>query len=133
MSDLILYTKEASKSRVQLRAKDQTVWHSQRPLVLYNLDASLAVRSPRGIQFRRWASANLKEFLLKGFVMDDERMRNPEGRPDYLDEMLVPIRDLFALSSDYDPHRKLQEAQAADQEDEADLQALEAKLKTRRK
>lgn len=87
---------------------------------LYNLDAILAVgyrvRSPRGVQFRRWATTVLKEFLLKGFVMDDERLKNPDGRPDYFDEMLERIRDirasekrfyqkvrdLFALSSDYD-------------------------------
>jgi len=87
---------------------------------LYNLDAILAVgyrvRSTRGVQFRRWASTVLKEFLFKGFVMDDERLKNPDGRPDYFDEMLERIRDirasekrfyqkvrdLFALSSDYD-------------------------------
>ena len=46
------------------------------------------VRFPRGVQFRRWASTVLKEFLLKGFVMDDERLRNPDGRPDYFDGML---------------------------------------------
>ena len=92
----------------------------QRPVALYNLDAILAVgyrvRSPRGVQFRRWASTVLKEFLTKGFVMDDERLKNPDGRPDYFDEMLARIRDirasekrfykevrdLFALSSDYD-------------------------------
>jgi len=92
----------------------------QRPVNLYNLDAILAVgyrvRSPRGVQFRRWASTVLKEYLIKGFVMDDERLKNPDGRPDYFDEMLARIRDirasekrfyqkvrdLFALSSDYD-------------------------------
>lgn len=92
----------------------------QRPVMLYNLDAILAVgyrvRSPRGVQFRRWASTVLKEYLSKGFVMDDERLKNPDGRPDYFDEMLARIRDirasekrfyqkvrdLFALSSDYD-------------------------------
>ena len=87
---------------------------------LYNLDAILAVgyrvRSPRGAQFRRWATTVLSEYLRKGFVMDDERLKNPDGRPDYFDEMLARIRDirasekrfyqkvrdLFALSSDYD-------------------------------
>ena len=57
------------------------------PTQLYNLDAILAVgyrvRSPRGVQFRRWASTVLKEYLVKGFVMDDERLKNPDGRPDY--------------------------------------------------
>ena len=88
--------------------------------LLYNLDAILAVgyrvRSPRGVQFRRWASVILKEYLTKGFAMDDERLKNPDGRPDFFDEMLERIRDirasekrfyqkvrdLFALSSDYD-------------------------------
>ncbi len=87
---------------------------------LYNLDAILAVgyrvRSPRGVQFRRWASTVLAEYLKKGFVMDDERLKNPDGRPDYFDEMLARIRDirasekrfyqkvreLFALAADYD-------------------------------
>ncbi|HWL51537.1 MAG TPA: virulence RhuM family protein [Chthoniobacteraceae bacterium] len=87
---------------------------------LYNLDAILAVgyrvRSPRGSQFRRWAGSVLKEYLLKGFAMDDERLKHPDGRPDYFDEMLERIRDirasekrfyqkvrdLFALSVDYD-------------------------------
>lgn len=92
----------------------------KRPLKLYNLDAILAVgyrvRSPRGTQFRRWANTVLKEYLLKGFVMDDERLKDPQGRPDYFDELLERIRDirasekrfyqkvrdLFALSEDYD-------------------------------
>jgi hypothetical protein len=87
---------------------------------LYNLDAILAVgyrmRSPRGVQFRLWASTVLSEYLRKGFVMDDERLKNPDGRHDYFDEMLARIRDirasekrfyqkvrdLFALSVDYD-------------------------------
>lgn len=51
----------------------------------YNLDAILAVgyrvRSPRGVQFRRWATTVLNEYLRKGFVMDDERLKNPDGRP----------------------------------------------------
>ena len=168
MSSLILYITDDGKSQIQLRAKDQTVWLSQRemaelfdvstdnvglhlkniyedgelsrkataeessvvqtegtrqvqrPVTLYNLDAILAVgyrvRSPRGVQFRRWASTVLKEYLVKGFVLDDERLKNPDGRPDYFDEMLARIRDirasekrfyqkvrdLFALAADYD-------------------------------
>lgn len=165
MNDLILYTTEDGRSQIKLRAKDQTVWLTQREMAhlfdvstdnvglhlknifadgelelnsvteessvtaadgknyltkLYNLDAILAVgyrvRSPRGVQFRRWASTVLKDYLIKGFVLDDERLKNPDGRPDYFDEMLERIRDirasekrfyqkvrdLFALSSDYD-------------------------------
>ncbi len=95
----------------------------QRKLSYYNLDLILAigyrVRSPRGVQFRQWASTHLKEFLRKGFVMDDERLKNPGGW-DYFDELLERIReirasekrfyqkvrDLFALSSDYQAREK---------------------------
>jgi len=89
-------------------------------ITFYSLDMILAigfrVRSKRGTQFRIWANRNLKEYMVKGFVMDDERLKNPDGRPDYFDELLERIRDirasekrfyqklrdLFALSSDYD-------------------------------
>jgi hypothetical protein len=84
----------------------------------YNLEAILAVgfrvKSPRGTQFRRWANSQLRELIVKGFVMDDERLKSPGGW-DYFDELLARIReirasekrfyqkvrDLFALSSDY--------------------------------
>ena len=86
--------------------------------LLYNLDLILAVgyrvRSLRGIQFRQWATTHLKEYLVKGFVMDDARLKEPAGW-DYFDELLQRIRDirasekrfyqkvrdLFALSIDY--------------------------------
>lgn len=78
------------------------------------------VRSKRGTQFRQWANKNLSEYMVKGFVMDDERLKNPDGKPDYFDELLARIRDirasekrfyqkvreLFALSSDYDASDK---------------------------
>ena len=85
---------------------------------LYRLEMVLAVgyrvRSPRGTQFRQWATRHLAEYLVKGFVMDDERLKNPGGW-DYFDELLARIReirasekrfyqkvrDLFALSVDY--------------------------------
>ncbi|MCC7300978.1 MAG: virulence RhuM family protein [Verrucomicrobia bacterium] len=92
----------------------------QRKTFLYNLYMILAVgyrvRSPRGTQFRQWATAHLAEYLVKGFVMDDKRLKNPGGW-DYFDELLARIRDirasekrfyqkvrdLFALSADYRP------------------------------
>lgn len=78
------------------------------------------VRGKRGTQFRQWANKNLGEYMVKGFVMDDERLKNPDGRADYFDELLERIRDirasekrfyqkvrdLFALSSDYDASDK---------------------------
>ena len=80
------------------------------------LAVGFRVRSIRGVQFRQWANRNLAEYLRKGFVIDDERLKNPDGRPDHFDELLARIRDirasekrfyqkvrdLFALSNDYD-------------------------------
>jgi hypothetical protein len=67
----------------------------------YNLDMILAigyrVRSHRGTQFRRWATERLREYLIKGFVLDDERLK--EGKnigADYFDELLERIRDIRA-------------------------------------
>jgi hypothetical protein len=163
VSDLILYTSEDGRTRLELRVQEQTVWLSQLEIaelfqttkqnvslhaknifkdgelaaqavvkeslttaadgknyrtLLYHLDLILAigfrVRSPRGTQFRQWATTHLREFIVKGFVMDDERLKNPRGW-DHFDELLARIReirasekrfyqkvrDLFALSSDY--------------------------------
>lgn len=93
-------------------------------VAFYSLEMILAigfrVRSRRGTQFRQWANTQLAELMKKGFVMDDDRLKNPDGRPDYFDELLERIRDirasekrfyqkvreLFALSSDYDASDK---------------------------
>jgi hypothetical protein len=93
----------------------------------YNLDAILAVgfrvRSHRGTQFRQWAIGRLNEYLVKGFTMDDERLKNPpgKGQKDYFDEQLERIRDIrsserrfyqkvldiYATSVDYTPNTAL--------------------------
>ncbi len=69
-------------------------------VAFYSLDMILAigfrVRSKRGTQFRIWANKHLKEYLVKGFIMDDDRLKNPDGRPDYFDEFLERIRDIRA-------------------------------------
>ena len=94
----------------------------------YSLPVILAVgyrvRSTRGKQFRQWATQTLQEYLIKGFVMDDERLKNPpigtSTVPDYFDEMLERIRDIraserrvylrvraiFSLAADYLPSHK---------------------------
>ena len=171
MSELVLYTSEDGKTRLDLRVDGHTIWLTQleiadlfqttkqnvslhaknifddgeltpeatvkdsltvqtegkrdvqRSIQLYNLDLILAigyrVRSPRGVQFRQWATTHLREYLVKGFVMDDQRLKNPGGW-DYFDELLARIReirasekrfyqkvrDLFALSSDYQAREK---------------------------
>lgn len=89
----------------------------------YRLEVILAVgyrvRGQRGTQFRQWATARLSEFLVKGFTMDDERLKNPPGpdQPDYFDELLerirdiraserrmyLRVRDIIALAADYAP------------------------------
>ena len=67
-------------------------------VICYSLEMILAigyrVRTIRGIQFRQWATRHLSEYLIKGFTMDDERLKNPDGRPDYFDELLQRIRDI---------------------------------------
>jgi hypothetical protein len=93
----------------------------------YNLDAIIAVgfrvRSHRGTQFRQWAIGRLNEYLVKGFTMDDERLKNPpgKGQKDYFDEQLERIRDIrsserrfyqkvldiYATSVDYTPDTEL--------------------------
>ena len=97
-----------------------------REVLHYNLDAILAVgyrvRSHRGTQFRQWATARLREFLVKGFVLDDERLKNPPGpgHEDYFAQLLARIRDIrsservfwrkildiYATSVDYDPRQE---------------------------
>lgn len=94
-----------------------------RPVLHYNLPTILAVgyrvRSHRGTQFRQWATARMSEYLVKGFTMDDERLKNPpgKGQKDYFDELLERIRDIrsserrfyqkvldiYATSVDYTP------------------------------
>ncbi|MBQ0781573.1 MAG: virulence RhuM family protein [Thalassolituus oleivorans] len=95
---------------------------------LYALPMIIAVgyrvRSTRGTQFRQWATRTLTEYLTKGFVIDDERLKNPPVGtsvvPDYFDELLERIRDIraserrmylrvreiFALAADYEPSLK---------------------------
>ena len=93
-------------------------------VIYYSLEMILAigyrVRSIRGVQFRQWATRQLSEYLVKGFTMDDDRLKNPDERPDYFDELLQRIRDirssekrfyqklrdLFKLSSDYETKEK---------------------------
>ena len=91
----------------------------------YNLDMILAlgfrVRSPVGMRFRQWANDKLKEYIIKGFVLDDERLKNPGKGRDYFDELtrrLQDIRtserrfyqkitDIYATSVDYDASHPL--------------------------
>ncbi len=124
---------EAATCKESLQVRSEGERQVERSLKLYSLELILAigfrVRSPRGTQFRQWATANLKEYLVKGFVLNDEKLKNA-GRWDYFDELLARIRDirasekrfyqkvrdLFALSSDYkvrehDTHRFFAEVQ----------------------
>jgi hypothetical protein len=98
------------------REVSRSLRHYSLPVIL---SVGYRVRSSRGTQFRQWATQRLTEYLVKGFVMDDERLKNPPGPgvPDYFDEMLERIRDIrasekrvylrvreiLALAADYDP------------------------------
>jgi hypothetical protein len=112
---------EAATVNQQLTVQKEGSREVSRSITLYNLDVILAVgyrvRSPRGVQFRRYASTVLKEYLEKGFALNDERLKNLGGG-NYWKELLDRIRDirssekvmyrqvldLYATASDYDPN-----------------------------
>lgn len=118
-NDNELYQGATCKEYLQVRTEGQR--QIERNLKHYNLDVILAVgyrvQSPRGTAFRQWATTVLKEYLIKGFAMDDARLKNP-GEQDYFDELLARIRDIrssekvfwrkvlniYATSIDYDPN-----------------------------
>jgi len=114
---------EGATIKSYLMVRTEGVRQVSREVMHYNLSAVLAVgyrvRSHRGTQFRQWATARLSEYLVKGFTMDDERLKNPpgKGQTDYFDELLERIRDIraserrvylrvreiLALAADYSP------------------------------
>jgi hypothetical protein len=93
----------------------------QRSVEFYNLDVIISVgyrvKSHRGTQFRIWATQRLREYIVKGFVLDDERLKNPDQPFDYFEELTRRIQDIrtserrfyqkitdiYATSIDYDP------------------------------
>ena len=107
--------------KTSLHVRQEGAREVKRELRQYNLDMILAVgyrvRSLRGTQFRRWATTQLRDYLVKGFVMDDARLKEPGGW-DYFDELLERIReirasekrfyqkvrDIFTMATDYDKH-----------------------------
>lgn len=114
---------EAATCKDYLQVRPEGGREVTRKLRHYRLEAILAVgfrvRSQRGTQFRQWATARLGEYLVKGFTMDDERLKSPpgKGQKDYFDELLERIRDIrsserrfyqkvldiYATSVDYTP------------------------------
>lgn len=118
---------EAATVKESLTVQTEGVRQVRRSTLLYSLPMIVAigyrVKSPRGTQFRQWATAHLSAYLIKGFVMDDERLKNPagQGQTDYFDELLERIRDIrsserrfyqkvldiYATSVDYAPDTEL--------------------------
>lgn len=118
---------ETATCKSFLQVRTEGARQISRSLRFYNLDAIIAVgyrvRSARGTQFRKWATARLSEYLVKGFTMDDERLKNPPGpgATDYFDELLARVRDIraserrfyqkvldiYATSVDYEPSAEL--------------------------
>jgi hypothetical protein len=114
---------EAATCKEYLQVRVEGGRQITRALKHYSLPVILAVgyrvRSHRGTQFRQWATAQLTEYLVKGFALDDERLKNPPGKghTDYFDELLERIRDIrsserrvylrvreiLALAADYSP------------------------------
>ena len=115
--------KEAATIKDYLIVRQEGIRQVRRNVRHYNLEAIVAVgyrvKSHRGTQFRRWATERLNEYLVKGFTMDDERLKEVNNiGSDYFDEMLErirdirssekrfyqKIRDIYKLAADYDPN-----------------------------
>lgn len=103
-----------------ITAKDGKNYQVKHYSLAMILAIGFRVRSIRGVQFRKWANTTLQTYLEKGFLIDSDRLKNPQGRLDYFDELLEQIREirasemrfyqkvreLFSLSSDYDKSDK---------------------------
>ncbi len=130
-SNIILYTTGTRDVSIQVQYEDGTFWLAQKrmdelfgvevPTINYHLQAILAVgyrvNSSEAVNFRRWASRTLDEFVTKGFIIDKQRLKQgPQFGEDYFRDLLEQIReiraserrfyqkitDIYALSTDYD-------------------------------
>jgi len=111
----------AKSATVQIEGEKQVT----REIEFYNLDVIISVgyrvKSLRGTQFRIWATQRLREYIIKGFVLDDERLKNPDLPFDYFEELMRRIQDIrtserrfyqkitdiYATSIDYDPTQEI--------------------------
>jgi hypothetical protein len=112
-------TQDSVIRKFRITAEDGKRYNTQHYRLEMILAVGYRVKSLRGTQFRQWATERLSEYLVKGFTMDDQRLKNPPGPgvPDYFDELLERIRDIraserrmylrvreiLALAADYDP------------------------------
>lgn len=112
---------ESATCKDFLQVQKEGVRMVERNQKLYNLDAIISVgyriKSKVATRFRQWATQHLKEYIVKGFVMDDERLKNPNQPFDYFDELIRRIQDIrtserrfyqkitdiYTTSVDYDP------------------------------
>jgi len=167
-SQIILYTSQDGKTKLQVNLKDETVWLTQdqmsflfgkakstinehikniyaekelieaesmrkfgnsefstKPTNFYNLDVIISVgyrvKSLQGTQFRKWATERIREYIIKGFTMDDDRLKQEGASSRYFEELLQRIRDIrssernfyqkitdiYATSIDYEKDEKL--------------------------
>jgi len=107
--------------RVQQEGKREV----SREVDAYNLDVILSVgyrvRSPRGVQFRRWATTVLREYLVKGFAMNDARLKDPAA--DYFEELIARIRDIRA--SEARVYQKVRDILALSEDYASNAQAVQ--------
>src|SRR3989338_4550791 len=103
ITEFLLYNSPNGEVRIEVFLHNENVWLTQKRMAeLFDVEVNTInsvgyrVNSARATQFRIWATKILKEFIIKGFVMDDERLKNPKNSfgKDYFEEQLARIRDI---------------------------------------
>src|SRR3989338_4909086 len=120
-SQIIIYQTESGSTKIDVRLENEGLRQVERVVEFYNLDMIISVgyriKSHIATRFRQWATQRLREYIVKGFALDDERLKNPDHPFDYFDELLRRIQDIrtserrfyqkitdiYATSADYDP------------------------------
>lgn len=115
--EILIYQSEDGLTNVEVTIQDETVWLSQQQMAELIISLGYRIKSLIATRFRKWATERLKEYMIKGFTMDDKRLKG-NGGGNYWKELLDRIRDirssekvlyrqvldLYATSVDYDPH-----------------------------